>query len=263
MASREISYNGIKYSISYEIVGRGEEILFLHGWGAKKEVMKKAFGSYFDDFRQIYVDLPGFGASSIEKALVTEQYAGIIREFLASIGSHPLCAVGHSFGGKVASLLAPRVLVLLSSAGIPIKKKFSTRVKIRLFKMFKAMGFGFLWRIFASKDVAGMSATMYETLKNVVNEDFTSVFANCPSRILIFWGAEDSTTPLSCGKKISEIARNCVKFEPLSGDHFFFLAHAESIAANTAALIAQMQNGIAQGKSEEEIDKELNMKGEL
>ena len=129
--------------------------------------------------------------------------------------------------------------------------------------MFKAMGFGFLWRIFASKDVAGMSATMYETLKNVVNEDFTSVFANCPSRTLIFWGAEDSTTPLSCGKKISEIARNCVRFEPLSGDHFFFLAHAESIAANTAALIAQMQNGIAQGKSEEEIDKELNMKGEL
>lgn len=54
-----------------------------------------------------------------------------------------------------------------------------------------------------------------------------------------------------------------MKFEPLSGDHFFFLTHGESIAANTAALIAQMQDGIAQGKSEEEIDKELNMKGEL
>lgn len=64
-------------------------------------------------------------------------------------------------------------------------------------------------------------------------------------------------------KKISEIAKNCVRFEPLGGDHFFFLTHGESIAANTSAVIAQMQDGIAEGKSEEEIDKELNMKGEL
>ena len=57
MASREISYNGIKYSISYEIVGRGEEILFLHGWGAKKEVMKKNFQKVMNMFEEKHMKL--------------------------------------------------------------------------------------------------------------------------------------------------------------------------------------------------------------
>ena len=252
MASREISYKGVKYDVSYEIIGSGKEILFLHGWGAKKEIMKKAFAAYLGDFKQIYVDLAGFGASSIKHPLNTKNYAGIMREFLASIGANPPCVVGHSFGGKVATLLEPKILVLLSTAGILNKKSFSVRAKIMIFKFFKMLGFGHLYRLFATKDVAGMSATMYETLKNVVNEDFKNIFRRCKSRTLIFWGEDDKATPVNNGKIISEIMPDCVDFDPLSGDHFFFLTHGELIANKMKALIleCESQNKDTQSSSE-------------
>lgn len=247
MASREISVGFSKYTISYEIIGRGEEIVFLHGWGAKKEVMKKAFGEHLKNFRQVYIDLPGFGASTIKSPLNTKDYAKIISAFLKDIGSQPLCIVGHSFGGKVGALLEPRVLVLLSSAGIPNKKRLSVRMKIAIFKFLKLFGFGHLYRLFASKDVAGMSAVMYETLKNVVNEDFSSVFRDCCSQALVFWGEDDKTTPLANGKKISELLRNCKDFVPLSGDHFFFLTHGKIISEQISLFVEKLQDSVASG----------------
>lgn len=45
MAIKEIEYNGLKYRLSYEILGQssGKNMLILHGWGANKELMKRAF----------------------------------------------------------------------------------------------------------------------------------------------------------------------------------------------------------------------------
>lgn len=230
MASRQIKALGAKYNISYEIIGDGADIVFLHGWGAKKEIMKKAFGAHLDGYRLIFIDLPGFGASSINKPLNTRSYAKIIKAFLDDIKAKPLCIAGHSFGGKIGALLNPPFLVLLSSAGIINKKPFLTRLKIAIFKCFKALGFGRFYRLFASKDVAGMSQTMYETLKNVVNENYESVFKACKSKGMIFWGQDDKTTPLKNGEKIAKLMPNTLDFIPFSGDHFFFLAHGDKIA---------------------------------
>ena len=47
MAVKEVKYGGKIYRISYETVNpaRKDVALFLHGWGANKEIMKKAFGT--------------------------------------------------------------------------------------------------------------------------------------------------------------------------------------------------------------------------
>lgn len=230
MANRQINALNKNFTISYEIIGDGADIVFLHGWGAKKEIMKKAFSAYFNGFRQIYIDLPGFGASSITNALDSQSYAKIIQKFLDDINAKPLCIIGHSFGGKIATLLAPEFLVLLSSAGIINKKPFLVRTKIAIFKCFKALGFGKFYKFFASKDVAGMSKIMYDTLKIVVNENFAEIFKDCKSKSIIFWGKDDKTTPLENGEKISKLMPNTLDFIPLNGDHFFFLACGEKIA---------------------------------
>ena len=219
-----------KYNISYEIIGQGkEDILFLHGWGANKEIMKKVFQAHLPDLRQIYVDLPGFGESDLNHPLNTKKYANIINTFLQDINSKPKIMVGHSFGGKIAALLEPEILVLLSSAGILAKKRLWVRIKILIFKFFKMLGFGRLYRLFATKDVAGMSVWMYETLKNVVNEDFSDIFAKQKGLALVFWGQSDKTTPLQCGEKIAYLIKNS-KFYPLIGDHFFFVLHGKMIS---------------------------------
>lgn len=232
MATKEINYAGINYNISYEIINPNSKayILVLHGWGANKELMIKAFGAKFASLRQVYIDLPGFGASSIERPLMTRDYAAIVREFIGTMKEDPLAIMGHSFGGKVATLLNPKNLILLSSAGILEPKRLKVRIKIAIFKFIKHLGFGRFYHYFATDDVLGMSRTMYETLKNVVNEDFSKEFASVNSKnSLIFWGKEDKAVSLASGEKIHRIIKNS-KFYPLGGDHFFFLLHSEFIA---------------------------------
>ena len=230
MAIKEIKYGGKIYRISYETVNPANKdvALFLHGWGANKEIMKKAFGTYFKDFRHVYVDMPGFGASSMHGALATKDYAKIMKSFLDELGANPKIIFGHSFGGKVATLLNPEYLALLSSAGIVAKKPLWVRFKIALFKFLKLFGLGFLYKFFATKDVKGMSKTMYETLKNVVDEDFSSKFADFGGKAFIFWGEEDKATPLKSGERVSRLIKNS-EFHALKGDHFFFLLHARYI----------------------------------
>jgi len=230
MAVKEVKYGGKIYRISYETVNPAHKdvALFLHGWGANKEIMKKAFGAYFKDFRHVYVDMPGFGASSMHGALATKDYAKIMKSFLDELGANPKIIFGHSFGGKVATLLNPEYLALLSSAGIVAKKPLWVRFKIALFKFLKLFGLGFLYKFFATKDVKGMSKTMYETLKNVVDEDFSSKFADFGGKAFIFWGEEDKATPLKSGERVSRLIKNS-EFHALKGDHFFFLLHARYI----------------------------------
>ena len=230
MAVKEVKYGGKIYRISYETVNPANKdvALFLHGWGANKEIMKKAFGAYFKDLRHVYVDMPGFGASSMHGALATKDYAKIMKTFLDELGASPKIIFGHSFGGKVATLLNPQYLALLSSAGIVAKKPLWVRFKIALFKFLKLFGLGFLYKFFATKDVKGMSKTMYETLKNVVDEDFSSKFADFGGKAFVFWGEEDKATPLKSGERVSRLIKNS-EFHALKGDHFFFLLHARYI----------------------------------
>ena len=203
-------------------------ILVLHGWGASRGLMKMAFKGRLDGFKQIYVDLAGFGKSTAPFALKTQDYANILQIFLNEIGVNVDCVIGHSFGGKVGVLLNPPSLVLLSSAGILVKKSLKIRLKISLFKGLKVFGLGKFYKKFASKDASNLNQIMYETFKNVVDEDFSEKFANFENKALIFWGKGDLQTPLSSGEKIHFLIKNS-QFYPLDGDHFFFLTHTEFI----------------------------------
>lgn len=231
MAKKSIKVGLKTYNISYEIINPQAEIsiLILHGWGANKQIMKKAFCNVFDDFKQIYIDLPGFGESEIFYPLNTKDYANIVKNFINTLPKYPDIVLGHSFGGKIATLLEPKILVLLSSSGIVVKKRLWIRFKIALFKLLKPFGFSKFYRFFASKDVSGMSRVMYETLKNVVDENFYQNYKNLECKTLIFWGKNDKATPLTSGQTIHQIVRDS-KFYPLEGDHFFFLLHANFIA---------------------------------
>lgn len=231
MAIREISYLAKTYKISYEIKNPDKEksILIIHGWGANKEIMIKAFGSYLNEFKQIYIDLPGFGRSDIFYELDSIKYAKIVQVFLSSLKLKPDIIMGHSFGGKIATLLRPENLVLLSTAGIVEEKPFIVKFKIKLYKFLKIFGFAGLYKLFATKDVAGMSRVMYDTLKNVVDEDFREVFSKTRAKTLIFWGEGDKAVSLESGKTINRLIKNS-EFFSLAGDHFFFLIYSKFIS---------------------------------
>ncbi|WP_456433240.1 alpha/beta fold hydrolase [Nitratifractor sp.] len=235
MASRIVGYRGVEYPVAYEMLNPSQNptILWLHGWGSHKELMRQAFGGLLPGWRQIYVDMPGFGKSPNDRPLTTDDYAGILTEFLRSLQIVPDVIAGHSFGGKVATLLDPPCLVLLSSAGIVVPKPFNVRAKIALFKLFKPLGGGRLRSLFVSDDAKGMNPGMYETFKQVVDEDFTDRFAAYGGRALLFWGKEDTATPLWTGERIAGLIGDA-RLEPMEGDHYFFLRPENAVTVAEA-----------------------------
>jgi len=231
MASKEVGYKKQTFKLSYELVNPTQEkvLLVLHGWGSNKEIMKQAFAKTLPEYKHIYLDMPGFGKSNNDMILTTVDYGHIVQLFLDTLGVKASIAMGHSFGGKVSTLLSTHCLVLLSSAGIVTVKPWSVKVKIATFKLLKPLGMKKIRELFVAPDAQGMSHEMYETFKNVVDEDFEDAFSKSKSKALCFWGKEDTATPLYTGEKIAELIKNS-KFYPLDGDHFFFLKHKDFIA---------------------------------
>ncbi|ACM93134.1 2-hydroxy-6-oxohepta-2,4-dienoate hydrolase [Nautilia profundicola AmH] len=221
MALRTVKIDNKHFDISYEIINPSnkKDIIFLHGWGSNKEIMK-SFKNNFKDFRHIYIDMPGFGKSSNDYVLTTKDYAKILDKFLEDINVKKEIIVGHSFGGKVATLLNPDLLVLLASAGIIIPKPKSVQIKIKIYKFLKKIGLGSLRDLFVSSDVKGMSENMYETFKKVVDEDFSEEFKNFRNNALIFGGSSDTAVPPYAIKKQSDLL--ACDFDILNGDHYFF-----------------------------------------
>lgn len=224
MARKELFHHGIRYTVSYSLknLEGSKNLVFLHGWGSNKEIMMQAFDRAFKGFRHIYIDLPGFGGSSNEKVLRSEDYAEIIKHFLGETNLVCDIAVGHSFGGKVATLLDPGALVLLSSSGILLPKPWKVRFKIRFFKLLKALGIGRLSTMFRADDAKHLSEAMYATFKLAVNEDFSEQFARFDKPALLLWGSEDTATPPEAGRKIHALMPQS-RFALLPGDHYFFL----------------------------------------
>ena len=233
MAIKEINYRDKNFEISYNIINPTKEknIVILHGWGSNKEIMAQAFSDKLKDYRHIYIDLAGFGNSTNPLILTTKDYANIISKLLGLLDIKEFIAMGHSFGGKVATLLNPYKLILLSSAGVLTIKPWSIRIKIATVKLLKPLGFKKIRELFASPDASNLSHEMYETFKNVVDEDFESEFAKYRGEAVLFWGIDDTATPLYTGEKIHNIIEGS-RLYPLDGDHFFFLKHSKFISDN-------------------------------
>lgn len=233
MAKKSIVYNQHTLEISYEIINPEAKIdlIVLHGWGSNKNLMKQSFSAYMESFRHIYIDLPGFGNSTCNIALTTSDVARIIELLMIHINASKDIIIGHSFGGKVATLLNPKVLVLLSSAGIYVEKTLKIKAKIALFKMLKLFGFAKVRKYFVADDAKELSEPMYQTFKNVVNDNFEQEFKEYSGKALICWGESDTATPISSGEKINQFISDS-KLVVYDGDHYFFMKYANNIAKN-------------------------------
>lgn len=231
MAIKSIVYNKHTLDISYEIVNPEEkvDVIILHGWGSSKSLMQRSFHLQMEGFRHIYIDLPGFGNSTCNIALTTQDYARIVELLMIYINASKDIIIGHSFGGKVALLLKPKLLVLISSAGIFIPKTFKIKFKIAIFKFFKFLGFSSLRKKFVATDAQNLSEPMYQTFKNVVDEDFSEEFSQFESKALLLWGKNDTATPLSSAEKIDNLIKDS-SLEVYEGDHYFFINNEKDIS---------------------------------
>ncbi len=92
-------------TIDYECVGNGTPILFLHGWGMDKRIMKGCFEPVFENmnnYRRVYIDLPGMGKSAAGEVVSSDDVLQIVYEFAKEVIGEKFIIAGESYGGYIA-----------------------------------------------------------------------------------------------------------------------------------------------------------------
>lgn len=204
--------------LHYTVSGEGENVLLLHGWGGSVDSFAPVAAALSKDRRVIAVDFPGFGETPPppEPWSVTE-YTELIRDFIERLDIRGCHIIAHSFGGRVAILLAAQYphlvskMVLVDAAGVKPKRSLKYHVKVRAFKLGKrVMKCRFCMRLLGpagkklqkrvesagSKDYRALSEHMRRTFVRVVNQDLTPQLKKIQSPTLLIWGQNDTETPL-------------------------------------------------------------------
>lgn len=215
-----VSVNGI--NINYEIEGSGRDVLLLHGWGTSVDLMRPVFNELKNHCRVCMLDFPGFGKSdSPPEYYDVYSYADLTKAFIEKIGLNDLVIMGHSFGGRIAIILAAKnmvsvkKLVLTDSAGVRPKRGIGYYTKVYSYKTAKAIAKAFggfskkaeegIRKSFGSDDYRALSPSMRQVFVRVVNEDLTYLFKEVNVPALLVWGDKDDATPISDAKIMEKL----------------------------------------------------------
>jgi pimeloyl-ACP methyl ester carboxylesterase len=111
--------------IHYEVLGRGQPVIFVHGWLGSWRYWWPSMQNLSAHHRSFAFDLWGFGDSSKANELYSlEQYTRMLGEFIDQLGvSTPVTLVGHALGAVVGLLYTiqqPQNVEKLVTVSLPV-----------------------------------------------------------------------------------------------------------------------------------------------
>ena len=216
-------------------------VLLLHGWGCKGETYRKIIDRLSPRFRIIAPDLPGFGESpEPPEPWGVSDYANLIRSFCGELKFENITLFGHSLGGRIIIKLladgftpASGKVVLTGAAGIKPQKSLSQKIKTAVYKTGKIFLKPFpslfikLQNRSGSADYRAASPMMRNCLVKIVNEDLTPLLPRIKQNVLLIWGENDDSTPLSDGKMMEERMPGAGLAVMKGAGHYAFLDQPE------------------------------------
>jgi pimeloyl-ACP methyl ester carboxylesterase len=189
-----------------ETSGEGQiRVLFLHGWGRSKADFSDCAALLKEHgVTSLALDLPGFGASPVPaRAGGAREYAALVLPVLQEVAASPLVVVGHSFGGRIASVLAsthPELISAVLFTGAPLVKSQSSGrspLAYRLLRRARSLGLVSEARLeqarqrYGSSDYRAAQGVMREVLVATVNESYEPELAGIHQPTSFLWGADD------------------------------------------------------------------------
>lgn len=174
-------------------------LVVLHGWGQSRE----SWGHFADSFKNeekvkvVVIDLPGFG----KEPLVSDtwgilEYVKWTRNKIDTLAQKDgVVLLGHSFGGRVASVIAsqkPSWLkgLILYAAPSLYRPSWSVQMKVALAKVAKQLGWRWNpWRNdeLEQADHEGMG----KIFRHTVRFDQTKLLPKITAPTLLIWGRDD------------------------------------------------------------------------
>jgi pimeloyl-ACP methyl ester carboxylesterase len=113
------------HSVYYQKVGKGKDLVMIHGWKQDASTWWGVVDLLKDDFTLWLLDLPGFGRSDLpKKPFYMKDFADTVFEFIKLQKIHKPILLGHSLGGRTGIKLAASYpetiskLILEDAAGI-------------------------------------------------------------------------------------------------------------------------------------------------
>lgn len=234
----ETEYKGKR--VFFEDRGEGNVIIFLHGWGCDHSIFDGITDRMKDQYRVVALDFPGFGESEEPDSVWgVEEYTEFFEAFCKDRGFDCPSLVAHSFGGRVAILFASRndvrKMVLTDAAGIKPRRSLKYYAKVYSYKITK-------WYILkvlrdreryekyregaGSSDYRNASPRMKAILSKVVNEDLRKVMPSIKAPTVLFWGTDDTATPISDAKIMERLIPDAGLVSVPGTGHFAFLAQS-------------------------------------
>lgn len=143
----------------YEITGKGEPLLFIHGLGSSTRDWEEQVPEFSNNYQVITVDLRGHGRTDRPKgpysiAMFAEDVAGLLK----SLKVGPAHIVGLSMGAAIAFHLAidhPEVVKTITisnmSAAVPVKTFAEKKMYYMRVLIVKLLGMRMMGRVIASK----------------------------------------------------------------------------------------------------------------
>jgi pimeloyl-ACP methyl ester carboxylesterase len=232
------SYKGL--DVFYKVRGSGDPVIFLHGWGCESSIFDAPAEAVAAQYKAVSIDFPGFGQSSEPDTVWgVEEYTSMLESFVRDNGFDNPVLVGHSFGGRVSILYSSRnpvsKVVLTDAAGVKPKRSLKYYIKVYSYKFMKKMTELVLGkekaeaRIEAARQKSGSadyrnaSPRMRAVLSKVVNEDLCRYMPSIKAPVLLFWGENDTATPLSDARKMEKLIPDAGLVVVPGGSHFAFL----------------------------------------
>ncbi len=198
-----------------QVYGDGDPgIVALHGWARRGA----DFDRVLDGLDAVAFDLPGFGASPAPTvATGAAGYAAAVVEALDVVGGGPFVLVGHSFGGRVAVVIAstrPELVKGVVLTGVPLIRRGSAAgpsLGYRLMRRANRIGLVSDERMErerrsrGSADYRAASGVMRDVLVTVVNESYENELGGISCPVALVWGADDTDVPVAVAEAAREL----------------------------------------------------------
>ena len=216
-------------------------LLFLHGWGCDKTVYANLVEKLTPRYNVILPELPGFGDTP--EPLTpwgVSDYADYIVQYLQERELNPDVMLCHSLGCRIAikllasGRLTPTKTVFTGAAGIRPVASTSQKFKTRMFKAKKALLKPFpkvlekMRQKYGSADYRNATPIMRQCLVKIVNEDLTPLLPQVKSEVLLVWGENDDSTPLSDGQTMERLMPDAGLAVIKSAGHYAFLEQPDT-----------------------------------
>ncbi len=242
----EIPYQSIQLqhlNIQQAIIGNGQPLVLLHGWGANIKLVYSLAERLVPLGYCVYMlDLPGFGQSDPPpQAWSVFDYADFVRAYLDYHQLERCYLFGHSFGGRLGLILGAEhgqriiKMALADSAGIVPKTPLLKALRLTSYKWVRDSLYGFgatnlanqlrdtYNKRYGSSDLQQVSGIMRETFIKVVNQDLLAYAARVTVPTILFWGEKDEDTPLWYGQLFEKTIPDAGLIVHAGAGHYSYL----------------------------------------